>query len=377
MHFLKHIFTLSVFSVLIFSSCKNDLQLNAPYKEIPSIFAVVNPQDKIQMIRINKVFLGEGDANVMAKVADSVNYGPGELSVKLERYVNNTKTQATSSPSSDQNVIIFRDSVIETNAGAFSTTQRVYVTSDKLFTTGDYVLTVTNTKTKNVFTARSTALDSVKHSGIIPLTDNYYYGDPANLGQLDNSAVWINYSSLTATYYIRILPNESVIYQLTMRLNYIDSLISGQTQYNYVNYSFARQNLKEAIPAGNQGPYITNTFKGPDLLNTVAEALSKSSVPLTSISGRRMYKIDFIINTSSQDYLDYLDFSAPSLSIAQDKPIYSNFEGRKAIGIFAFRSRYYIQREMHNDFKNMFAINKTTCKYKFYQVPQMVLPFCP
>ena len=75
--------TLLILVSVLLNSCKNDLELNAPYREYPSIYAVLNPQDRIQVIRINKVFLGEGDANVMAKVADSVNYQPGELSVTL------------------------------------------------------------------------------------------------------------------------------------------------------------------------------------------------------------------------------------------------------------------------------------------------------
>ncbi|HRH11322.1 MAG TPA: hypothetical protein PLU73_07390, partial [Bacteroidia bacterium] len=114
--------------------------MNAPYKEIPSIYAVLNPQDKIQMIRVNKVFLGEGDANKMAQVADSVNYPAGEISITLERFVNGVKSVAT--PNGNKMEITFRDSVITTEPGAFTTTQRIYVTGDKLFTTGNYSLKV-------------------------------------------------------------------------------------------------------------------------------------------------------------------------------------------------------------------------------------------
>jgi hypothetical protein len=84
---VKVLFQIAFFCVgiAVISSCKNELELNAPYKEIPTIYAVLNPQDPTQTIRINKVFLGEGDANVMAKVHDSVNYKPGELTVTLEK----------------------------------------------------------------------------------------------------------------------------------------------------------------------------------------------------------------------------------------------------------------------------------------------------
>src|SRR5687768_6827809 len=124
--------------VLFFASCKNDLELTAPYKEIPTIYAVLNPQDPVQTIRINKVFLGEGDANVMAKVHDSVNYGPGELTVTLDRFLNGAQSDA----SPNLRTIRFTESVINTAEGAFHTSQRVYMTDKPLFTFGEYRLTV-------------------------------------------------------------------------------------------------------------------------------------------------------------------------------------------------------------------------------------------
>jgi rRNA maturation RNase YbeY len=56
--------------IVTFFSCKNELKINAPYKEIPSIYAVLNPQETIQIIRVNKVFLGDGDANQIFPMDD-------------------------------------------------------------------------------------------------------------------------------------------------------------------------------------------------------------------------------------------------------------------------------------------------------------------
>ena len=131
-----------VFFALVFTSCKNTLNINAPYKEVPTIYAVLNPQETLQMIRVNKIFLGEGDANAMAQVADSINYQAGDLLITLERFVNGVQVSAT--PTGNKQVITFRDSVIQTAPGAFNSTQRVYVTSDRLFVTGQYVLKVKN-----------------------------------------------------------------------------------------------------------------------------------------------------------------------------------------------------------------------------------------
>src|SRR5690606_31684114 len=106
-------------------SCKNELKLNAPYKEMPSIYAVLCPQEEVQVIRINKVFLGEGDANVMAKVHDSVNYPAGELEVSLTRFENGA--QVAASPDGSMEIVFRDDSIVHTSDGAFNRNQRVYV----------------------------------------------------------------------------------------------------------------------------------------------------------------------------------------------------------------------------------------------------------
>lgn len=367
---------LSCTIAFVLFSCKNDLKLNAPYKEIPSIFAVLNPQDKIQMIRVNKVFLGEGDANKMALVADSVNYPAGELSITLERYVNGVKSTAT--PTGNKTEITFRDSMITTDPGAFTTTQRVYVSGDRLFTTGDYVLKVKNNKSGNLFTSRSTALDSITQTGgYSPFQNGNYWGDPTNINFLGNKGIFIDYSDESKTFSLKFKPNDAVIYQTTMRLHYLDSMFTGLVKYAYVDYNFQKQNSKDAAMSGSQGPFLTNSFKTIDVLNTVAGAMEAGTTPVASIVGRRMYRIDFFIYSTTQDYLDYLDYSAPSLSIAQEKPLYSNFDGKAALGIFAFRSRYHIAREMSNEFKTKFATHGATCKYKFLRIPDLGLNICP
>ncbi len=44
------------------------------------------------MIRINKIFLGTGNAFDITKVAYSINYKPGELHVSLANYNNGIKS---------------------------------------------------------------------------------------------------------------------------------------------------------------------------------------------------------------------------------------------------------------------------------------------
>lgn len=345
-------------TLLAFSSCKNDLNLNAPYKEIPSVYAVLNPQDRIQIIRINKVFLGNSDANTMAKVSDSINYQPGELTVSLKRYINNVQDFA----SPGQMEIIFRDSLIQADPGVFNTNQRVYVSSAPLFILGDYVLTVYNNHTKNTFTAKSPALDSVKPY-YIPFTGPYYPLPPGSPIDADH---FVDYSNVGQKYTIRYKANEAKIYQFLMRVHYYDSLLNGNSSsgyksYSYADYSFGNQYQKDVTTQND----LVTTFKGQDLFNAIGNAMSK--LPNNpDVIGRKTYKIQFFVFSATQDYSDYLQYASPSLSINQQKQLYSNFTNQDALGIFTFRSRCSVVKEMDNSFKSAFRSNGSTCSYKFF-----------
>ncbi|HQQ93350.1 MAG TPA: hypothetical protein PLQ93_02250 [Bacteroidia bacterium] len=331
------------------TGCKDKLELNAPYKEIPSIYAVLNPDDNIQMIRINKVFLGEGDANQMAQVADSINYPEGQLEVTLT--------------DSKGNVNLFHDSLVKTAEGAFNPNQRVYVSSAKLKTREPYLLTVKNLHTGNVFTARDTSLAPLSILNTYrPFVPIYYPVPPGSAANDDN---YIDYSGQNTSYTIRYSPNEAKLYQFVIRLHYYDSLGNGNRIDRALDYPFNNLYQKDINIGGPNNGFLLNVFKGKDLFNAAGLALSKSTA-VSGLLGRKMYKIQFFIYTSTQEYLDYLEYAKPSLNISQTKPIYSNFDKRAAMGIFSFRTSVTVEKSISNTFISEFAYNPATCQYQFY-----------
>src|SRR5438128_1304133 len=81
----KILFLFLISAFLFFYSCEEDVKVEGPYKETTIVYGVLKPDTNIQVIRINKSFMGEGNSLVMAQVRDSVNYKPGELDVTLQK----------------------------------------------------------------------------------------------------------------------------------------------------------------------------------------------------------------------------------------------------------------------------------------------------
>lgn len=371
MRFALKIGSFSLFCFVIFSSCKNDLKIVAPYKEIPQVHAIITPQERMQMIRINKVFLGEGDANVMAQQPDSVNYQAGELSVWLERYVGGTQTAAEMVSGKTQ--VFFRDSVIQTEPGAFSTTQRVYVCNDRLYSTGQYKLFIKNNHTGNLFKATTNAIDSMPLTYFQPFAWPYLNATPAYTpAPSDPASFFIDYSNQNIQHSVYTKPVAGgYIHDLTIRVHYFDSVYPAPTSnpsgkyFHSYDFVFYPKQLTDQENLGNNKFFIFR-FYSPNLFAEVATDVMRHANP-SAFVGRKMYRIDFYTQAATQEYYDYLQFSAPSLSFSQEKILYSNFENRAALGIFTFKSRSLVAKIPATSFIDEFASNKYTCNLNFWK----------
>ncbi len=72
----------------LFGGCSNKLNLLAPYKESISVYGLLQQSDTnyTNYIRVERVFLGAGNAYTMAQNQDSVYFAAGELTVSLQRW---------------------------------------------------------------------------------------------------------------------------------------------------------------------------------------------------------------------------------------------------------------------------------------------------
>ena len=299
----------------------------------------------------------------MAKVSDSVNYPENELEVKLERFVNSKKTQASKSRSlfADSTDIFFTERLIETQSGSFSTTQRVYVTNHKLYDEGEYRLTVTNKHTGNKFTSTSNAVKPVSVSQFSPLGYAPYYPYPGTSAP----ETYINYSTDVpkTPYEIRYTTNDAYLYQLTIRFHIVDSIV-GQTTERLVDYNAGTHTIRDAQRLGSgTTTYISHTFGGAGIFATVGSGISKFP---TTIIGRRINYLEYIINSTTIEYSDYLDYVKPSFGLNQTKPLYSNFDNSAALGLFTFRTRKSVLKQASTAYINKFSEHPSTCQYKFF-----------
>ena len=355
----KALFIFSLVTVL-FNSCKNELKILAPYKETISVYGILNPFDSRQYIRINKVFLGEGNAYTMATISDSVNYKAGVLQVSLTHFDYNGTQVPTTVGNPTKMEIFLSDTIVQLQPGAFNQNQRLWFTDDKIYANGEYRLKIKNTITGKEFTSKTTMVDTIIRPGEIQPIGSPYYPvaySPSNPPYY--------YLDLTVTNIKRKIKFYSVKnardYSCIMRFHYVDYYNNADSTKRIMDYEFSR--LSSLSLDGSEE--IDFYYYSGDYFYFLSSEISKIGPPSgLLVLKRRAEYIEFIVTAAAQDFADFIKISAPSTSIAQDKPTYSNING-DAYGIFSSISTFRAPKHLATATVDYMATNKPLCDLLF------------
>lgn len=367
---------LTAITILNFTSCNNDLKVLAPGKESVSVYGILNPNEAVQNIRINKVYLTDGDALIAGKDINQINYGAGELLVTLERFMTGSTTPTlTTVGNSTKKEIVLTETVVTTASGNFNVNQRIWQTTDKLYNSGEYKLTIKNSNTGAEFTAQTVMIDSVKSYSSKPFIHNIptypAHGEYIVTGSFPTPQNgYIDYSVLTATQKIKFLSiAKAKLYNVILRFHYIDSLIGGGATANYVDYNFPT--IKSVGLTGAEPMEVS--FLANDFYKNIAIEIAKK--PTVNIKNRRAFYLEYRVTTGSDELNTFLQVNEPSTSIVQDKPYYTNISG--GVGVFAASARSIITHDMWNNFIDKIACHPSTNPLLFCNSSGVTTGVCP
>lgn len=372
---------LSIIAISSLISCKNDLNVLAPGEESVSVYGVLNPNEPVQNIRINKVYLTDGDALSVAQDPNQINYGPGELLVTLQRFVGGSSTPTlTTVGNNTKKEIVLTETVVTTASGNFNQEQRIWQTSDKLYTSGDYKLIIKNINSGKEFSALSTMVDSVRSYNTMPfiyVPTSYPvhcgagpagYVAPTIPGTGTQQTAYIDYRYLTQTKKINFKSVANAkLYKVILRFHYIDSLTDNATGIrNFVDLNFP--SLTASTLAGGEEMFVS--FNVADFYKMLATEIPKKTIG--SIKLRRAHYMEYIVYACSDNMNTFLLVNQPSTSIAQDKPNYTNING--GTGIFASLSKTSISKELWSDFIDELSNNSITNSLMFAKRYTFICP---
>ena len=302
---MKNIVVGLLAGIFFFSSCDNEVDINAPWRETPVVFAILDLNEDTQVFRIQKTYqngLNQTSSEV-AQVADSL-------------YLKNISVQLINNNIKD--TVSFAKSAPQKLPGFFSNKDSSYwsLALSKAFLnkSSTYTLLITNKETGKTYRAVSNIVDTA----IINRAPTY---NPITIDLA-------NVSNARFGIYVENTGNNAAIVDVLLRLNYTEAPAANpsQTALKSLDYiviqstSNTGQGVVASASVGkeNYRDFIKNSFK------------TDASIV------RKFVSVEIVVVAANSDYADMLQTNKPSGSIIPKVGQYSNVSD--AIGIFGSRT---------------------------------------
>ena len=339
----RNIFCLLIAGTLLFSGCSTDLDVIGDYKETMVVYGLLDQAQDTQYVKINKAFLGEGNAFGYAQIKDSTQY-VNALSVEIRRVKNGIQLGPTiyltpTNKPKDTGIFYSGD---QTNA-IYSFPTPSPLAANALKPDSEYELTVRNSETGTVVTSKTTLI-----------TDITGFDTPTPSGTTFSFVIVGNYPNYPFVVKWNSAKNAR-LYQITLRLNSIDSTLTGNVakSIDYTVPELRTENLD-----GSQT--FTVTLKGKDFYRFIGNSLGNYS----GLVHRKAGKVDLLLVAGSDQLSTFIDVNKPSTGIIQERPEYTNITN--GLGLFASRlNRAPVSRPLDTTSKDSLACGQYTKHLKF------------
>jgi hypothetical protein len=288
-------------------ACDNTVDINDEYKEITLVYGLLDRGESTHYIKITKAFLSESNIYLTAQDPKASQYGVEELEVWMEEWDNNGVFRQT----------IYLDTALITNKeeGVFyAPEQIVYKTEngvklDKEFT---YKLYIKNLTTGKLIDAETKMIKDVVLNKPNPNSSSL-----GLTGLFASDLQWRN-------------GENALIYDIAFRFFYTEINAANDTSSHYVDWEIG----SARSPSTEQGELVSTTYYGPNFYSYLGNSMELPEAGMVRYSD----SIHLILYAGNEDLSIYMDVNAPSNSIVQERPQYTNITN--GMGIFGSRYRF-------------------------------------
>ena len=297
---------------LLAIACKPDFDINAEYKDVTITYAIINPSDSMQYIKIYKGYLTQGNAFEAAKDLNNISYYDS-INVVLNEIVNNKVVKT---------IVLDTTTAIPKDPGIFaSPTQVLYCTAEPLNTAAQYELEITNKYSGKKSTAKTAVVDNFRLK--FPMTGAQFnlLGNSMRL-TLSRATNAVAYEVVQNFYYIEVDKATKEVKKCVISRT-VNSLPIRDSGAGDVIYSFRPDEMYKLI---------NGNLKPNDKVDRYRDGFEC---------------VELVIWAAEKNLLTYMDVNTSSSSLLNDKNTYSNFESEdnSAFGIFASRN---VHRQRYN-----------------------------
>ncbi|MEZ5017178.1 MAG: hypothetical protein R2800_09010 [Flavipsychrobacter sp.] len=327
---MKKLLSISILAGLIgMSSCSEDFEVAAPYRQITFAYGMLDKADTAHYIRIQKAFMDENKSAIdMSKVPDSSFYQ--QLNVRMLEYSGTTLTATYPLTKVDLNKEGYTKASSVNQQSFFTSPNNGYKFKADLKTDRSYRLLITNTVTGRT--------DSTDNIGIVSndtnsVTAGFY------VNEFNKAGLLVDFARTTVTskldYFVNT-PANSYTLEGILRFHYEDrNILTNTKTRKTVDYAFATLNVN---PSQAYTPSVLNN----NIYSYLRDAIGVAPANVE----RYMDSCDIIFYAGSKELANYNTVMAnTSNGLTNDiiQPNYTNMVSKDAFGIIGSKaSRTYI-----------------------------------
>jgi len=299
-------------SVLLFGSCSTDFDIIAPYQQYTIVFGLLDQSESIHYIKVNKSFLGDGNAYDYASIRDSSEYD--KVDGTIERWYNGSLVET---------YYLYDTTVSVKDSGLFYYPEQTvyYFVKSGLNEDSEYRLNLNIEEGKKLV---SGATNLVKNMSVNMIVTNPVF-------KINLSGAQIN------TY-----QDYTIDFNTSENGRKFDTWL----QFRYDEYT-ATDTLKKAVKwkissyrslSTNGGENVDAIISGEGFFVQIQSRIQQDA----NVLKRVPRAVDLLIVGANEDLSTYMDVNAPSTGLIQEKPSFTNLtdDGATPSSLGIFASRY-------------------------------------
>lgn len=345
MNIKNNIFHLSIIgallSAILLTSCENDFNVNADWKDITVIYGLLDPEADTNWVRVQRAFLGDEAASLSFNNPDSIYYEDVEVILESYNRLNNNQLGSRV----DSFTLGKDETSREKDPGLFATEGfKMYRTGREIDENLIYKITVR--KPENNYPDASSTTDILGTS-----TFRFIAPNPTNpSAKIFNGRVeW--YPALRSRIYeVDMVINYKELNRATNEVEQLEQKID----YEILRGSAAISGVSEKLDANKP-------------INSFYQDIGSSFPPLKPNHLRFIKNIDIIIYAGGEDLAKYIELNEPQQGVNANKPEFPDIDN----GAGLFSSRSFIELEnvpLAPDIASSYYLSQRLCDLGFAYV---------
>jgi hypothetical protein len=308
--------------LIVQNSCNEKIELIGDFVETAVVYGLLDQADSLHYIKINRAFIGPGNALEIAQIADSSYFTNVEATIS--EYLNGNLTRSW----------LLRDTILDNkdpNGVFYAPEQKVYYFKTMPTGFNGVIQSSTNPQMTSLNPQAIYKIDIVLNDGAFSVS-----AETELVRGITSAAATQNFNFKFANN-----PGEYTSTGITVSSTGNSYVLNTQLKmafYEWENTTYSEKSFFWKLGEADVLPSSSKIFTANG--ETFYDLMKSNCTENSSISKRTFKGVTIKITGGAEELYNFIAVNKPSSGLAQSKPTYTNLtatNGKRVIGIFSSR----------------------------------------